>query len=332
MAEQAQDIAATLRQISMQIKAYHQGQAQINASLTRLAVSWGISRPTIVIQKEAQLQVGNSNPEQEHSFEATIETQETSPEVFDIKIQAIQHQDEEEYIEISHMEGRLLDTCCEEYEDFDEVEAIQDILVEVPYLSAQEVDQHNEEQDCHGEDEATKVMEHLPIVSKVAHMDFMIGDTISKEEARLENRREVQSYMECFHCNGVSTIRGRIVLKKGGMIQSSLPRQFNSKVNKSGADRGSRFCKDSRSNLLQERGNDVISTSAIFNSRGPKMKVRIQRFKDQLGAFLMDKMENALRIQLTTFLGAQNVILLLPKSSKCEKDMERDCLTTKELS
>ncbi|CAL1370303.1 unnamed protein product [Linum trigynum] len=125
----------------MQIEAYHQGQAQINGSLTRLAVSWGISRPTIVIQKEAQLQVGNSHPEQDESFESTIEAQETSPEVFDIEIQAdqlqdiqsqtiIQDQDKEEYIEISPMEGPLFDTCCEEYEDFDDEEAIEDVLVE----------------------------------------------------------------------------------------------------------------------------------------------------------------------------------------------------------
>ncbi|CAL1388735.1 unnamed protein product [Linum trigynum] len=317
MAEQAQDVAAILRHISAQIEAYRQGQAQINASLTQLAISWGISASAVIIQPEAPLKIGNPNPEQEHSFEATIETQETSPEVFDIEIQAyqvediqsqttIQHQDEE-YIEISPMEGPLLDTSCEEYEDFDEEEAIKDIFVSVPDLSAPK------ESEFHGEDEVMKVMEHLPIVPEVAHIDFVIGDTISKEEARLENRREVQSYMEGFHRNGVSTIRGRIVLKKGGMIQSSLPRQFNSKAKKSGADRGSRFYKDSRSNLLQERGNDAISTSAIFNSRGPKMKVRIQRFKDQLGAFLMDKMENAIRIRPTTFLGAQKCPSLLPK-------------------
>ncbi|CAL1368841.1 unnamed protein product [Linum trigynum] len=121
----------------------------------------------MVIKQEAQLQIRSSNPEQERTFEATIETQETSPEVFDIKIQAdqlqdiqsqttIQHQDKEEYIEISPMEGRLFDTCCEEYEDFDDEEAIEDVLVDEPTLGAPDCEQYMVKPEMNGGDECMK--------------------------------------------------------------------------------------------------------------------------------------------------------------------------------
>ncbi|CAL1369795.1 unnamed protein product [Linum trigynum] len=112
------------------------------------------------------------------------------------------------------MEGPLLDTCCEEYEDFDEVEAIEDILVEVPYLSAQKVEQHNEEQDCHGGDECMKILGDSSFVPEYDHIDFVVGDAIFEEGAHMENQQEFQSYVEGFQHNNVSTIRGRIVFKK----------------------------------------------------------------------------------------------------------------------
>ncbi|CAL1361225.1 unnamed protein product [Linum trigynum] len=104
-----------------------------------------------------------------------------------------------------------------EIEELQEAEEVkEDILVDVPDLSAPEVEQYNEEQEFHGEDEATKVMEHLPIVPTYVHVDFFIRDTNFEEEAHLEHRQEIQRCVESFHHNGVSTIRGRVIFKKGG--------------------------------------------------------------------------------------------------------------------
>ncbi|CAL1402978.1 unnamed protein product [Linum trigynum] len=203
-------------------------------------------------------------------------------------INSSEQDQDKEYIEISPMEGPLFDTCCEEYEDFDDEEAIEDVLVEKPALGTPDCEQYMKKPKINGRDECMKIMGDSSIVPEYDHIDFVVGDAIFEEGARMKKRRELHNYVEGFHQNGVSTIHGRIVLKKGGMIQFSLPQQFRSKAQKNGADWRSKFYKDSRSNLLQERGNDAISTSTIFNSRGPKMKIRIRRFKNQLGAYLMD--------------------------------------------
>ncbi|CAL1353678.1 unnamed protein product [Linum trigynum] len=174
-------------------------------------------------------------------------------------------------------------------------EVKEEILVDIPDLSAQEVKQYIKESEFKGGDECLKIMEHSPIVLEVSHIDFVIGDAMLEEAARRENQQEIQRYVESFHHNGIYAIRGPIVLKKGGIMRSS-PIQFRWKSKKSGADWRSKFYKDLRSNLLQERGNDATSLTPHDVTRaqtrylhGPWFKRRFKRFKESLEAFKVEE-------------------------------------------
>ncbi|CAL1369571.1 unnamed protein product [Linum trigynum] len=235
---------------------------------------------------EDQLQM-QQNLKKEKEFQAKVEEEvkedvEAKEEVLVDGLTIVTCEEDSQALISSQEEPKL------EIEELQEAEEVkEDVLVDVSVLSAPGVEQYIKEPDFDRGDECLEIMEDLPILSKVIHIDYVIGDAILEEAARRENRQEIQRYVKSFHYNGVSIIHGRIVLKKEGIIRSSI--QFCWKSKMSGAGRGSKFYKDLRSNLLQERGNDAISTSTILNSRGPKMKIQIRRYKNQLGACLMDK-------------------------------------------
>ncbi|CAL1388191.1 unnamed protein product [Linum trigynum] len=223
--------------------------------------------PKEIYEDQLQMQQ-NLKKEKEKEFQAKVEEEvkedvEEKEEVLVDELTTVTCEEHSQAL-ISSQEEPKFEVEEKVEEEAEEVKG--DILVDFPDLSAPEVYQFDEEPEFDRGDEYLEIMEHLPIVPAYAHVDFVIGDTISEEEARMDNRREVLSYIESFPRDGVPTIRDRIVFKKGEIIRSS-PRQFRWKSKKNDDDHGSRFYKDSRSNLLQERGNDVISTSAIFNSR-----------------------------------------------------------------
>ncbi|CAL1359740.1 unnamed protein product [Linum trigynum] len=79
-----------------------------------------------------------------------------------------------------------------EVEELEEAKEVKEgILVDVQDLSAPRVEHYTEESEFDGDNECLEIMEHLPIVPEVSHVDFVIGDSISKEEVRLENRQEI---------------------------------------------------------------------------------------------------------------------------------------------